>query len=110
MCPKQIDETDDEAIDEANQSAGSETDETPEEQPKLNLQVEVPSPSACERHVTVTISRDDIDRYFDKVIGELMPTANVSGFRIGRAPRKIVENRYRQEAVEQIKGSPLMDS
>jgi trigger factor len=107
MSPKQID---DETIDPANLPESPEADEAIEEQPKLNLQVEVASPSACERHVTVTISREDIDRYFDNVIGELMPTANVPGFRIGRAPRQIVENRYRQEAVEQIKGSLLMDS
>ena len=54
----------------------------------------VTSPSACERHVTVTIARDDIDRYFDDAFGEMMPTAAVPGFRIGRAPRKVVEHRY----------------
>ena len=76
----------------------------------LELDVQVTSPSACERHVTVTISRDDIDRYFDEAFGELMPTAAVPGFRIGRAPRKLVENRFRDEVAEQVKSALLLDS
>lgn len=77
---------------------------------QLDLQVEVASPSSCERHVTVTVSRTDIDRYLDDAYSELMTSASVPGFRVGRAPRKLVENRYKKEIGEQIKGSLLMDS
>lgn len=80
-----------------------------EEKP-LQLSVEVTQPSACERHVTVTIPRDDIERYFDDAYGEMMPTAEVPGFRIGRAPRKIVESRFRDQVTDQVKSSLLMDS
>jgi trigger factor len=58
----------------------------------------------------MTVSRGDIDRYLDDAFGELMPTATVPGFRAGRAPRKLVESRYKKEIGEQIKGSLLMDS
>ena len=75
----------------------------------LDLVVNIDSPSACERHVTVTVSRADIDRYFDDAFSELVPTASVPGFRAGRAPRKLVEGRYKQEVTEQVKGSLLMD-
>ena len=81
-----------------------------EEQQPLQLEVKVDRPSACERHVTVTIAREDIDRYLDDAYSELMPTAAVPGFRPGRAPRKLVENRFRKEVTEQVKGSLLMDS
>ena len=74
---------------------------------RCELDVQVTSPSACERHVTVTISRADIDRYFDDAFGEMMPTAAVPGFRIGRAPRKVVENRFRDEVTEQVKSALL---
>jgi trigger factor len=85
--------------------------ETGDEAPqKLELDVQVTSPGACERHVTVTISRPDIERYFDDAFGELMPTAAVPGFRIGRAPRKVVENRYRDEVSDQVKSALLLDS
>jgi trigger factor len=86
---------------------GSGEDEPKE---KLDLDVQVANPSACERHVTVTISRADIDRYFDDAFGEMMPTAAVPGFRIGRAPRKVVEHRFRDEVSDQVKSALLLDS
>jgi trigger factor len=81
-----------------------------ESKPKLNLDIRVESKGACQRHVTVTVSREDVDRYFDEAYTELMPDAAVPGFRSGRAPRKLVESRYRQEVTRQVKGSLLMDS
>ncbi|HVT29352.1 MAG TPA: trigger factor family protein, partial [Lacipirellulaceae bacterium] len=91
----------------ADENDGKEEEKEPQ---KLDLEVQVESPSACERHVTVTISRADIDRYFDDAFGEMMPTAAVPGFRIGRAPRKVVEHRFRDEVSEQVKSSLLLDS
>ena len=81
-----------------------------EDRPRLNLEVKIDDRSACERHITVTVSREDIDRYLDKEFGELMPAAQVPGFRPGHAPRKLVEHRFRKEVVGRIKGSLLMDS
>ena len=77
---------------------------------KLNLSIKVDSPSACQRHVTVTVPREDIDRYFDKAFSDMMGTAVVPGFRSGRAPRKLIEARYRKDVADQVKGSLLMDS
>jgi trigger factor len=81
-----------------------------EEREPLSLEVKIDSPSACQRHITVTVSRADIERYFDKAFGDLMPTAAVPGFRAGRAPRKLVEHRFRKDVADQVKGSLLMDS
>ena len=81
-----------------------------DEEVKLHVTVDVTSPSACQRHVTVAISREDIDRYFDEAVSEMMGEANVPGFRQGRAPRKLIESQYRNELNEKIKGSLLMDS
>jgi trigger factor len=103
---------DDKAADEAASTGvavETEGGEAEEKQP-LELNVEVSSPGACERHVTVTISRADIDRYFDNAFGEMMPTAAVPGFRIGRAPRKVVEHRFRDEVSDQVKSALLLDS
>jgi trigger factor len=85
-------------------------DEAEAEVQKLNLSLKVDSPSACQRHVTVTIPREDIDRYYDKAFSELMTTVSVPGFRAGRAPRKLVEARFRKDVSDQVKGSLLMDS
>lgn len=81
-----------------------------EEKPKLQLQVQVDRRGACERHITVSIPREDIDRYFDKEFSELVPTAQIPGFRPGHAPRKLVEKRFRKDVAEKVKNELLMES
>ena len=82
-------------------------DEKPE---KMNLDITIESPNTCVRHIAVTIPREDIERYYDNAFSEMMPEAQVPGFRAGRAPRKLVEHRFRKELKDQVKGSLLMDS
>jgi trigger factor len=93
----------DEALLNSSDSAGE------EEAPKLALDVKVDNRSTCERHVTVTIPREDIDRYFNKEYTDLMPNAHVPGFRPGRAPRKLVESRFRKDISQKVKSELLMD-
>ena len=90
----------------SNEAAVAEAEE--ERQP-LSLQVKVDSRGTCQRHVTVTVSREDIDRYFDKEFTELMSTAHVPGFRPGHAPRKLVENRFRKDIAQNGKSELVMD-
>lgn len=91
---------------------GHESQEAAEatETPKLSLEVKVDKPGACQRHVTVTVSRADVDRYLTKAFDELKPKAEIPGFRPGRAPRKLVESRFKEQIGNQVKGSLLMDS
>jgi len=84
--------------------------EEQEEKKPLDLNVEIDAPSACERHITVTIARADVDEYFDKAYAEIMPKAEVPGFRPGRAPQKLVRSRFRDQVSDQVKSSLLMDS
>jgi len=77
---------------------------------KLALKVEIGKTGDCERHITVEVPREDIDRYFAKVVDDLLPKAAVPGFRAGRAPRKLVERRFRKDVEEQVRGSLLIDS
>ena len=88
----------------------TETETPTEENEKLNLSVEVKEKSACERHITVTIPREDIEKYFSKQFDDLVPKAEVPGFRTGRAPRKLVEKKFRKQMTDQVKGAILMDS
>lgn len=86
-------------------------DETNEEATQaLQLEVEVKEESACERHFTVTVSGDDIERYFDREFSEIMPEAQVPGFRPGRAPRKLVEARFRKDVSDRVKSNLVLDS
>ena len=94
-------------------SVTTETDANPaveEEKQPLEVNVDVKEVSACERHVTVTIPRSEIDRYFQKQFDDLAPLADVPGFRIGKAPRKLIENRFKPQVTDQVKGSLIMDS
>lgn len=88
----------------------TETTEATEENKALDLTVDVKEKSACERHVTVTIPRGNIEKYFSKQFDTLVPRAEVPGFRVGKAPRSIVEKKFRKQVAEQVKGSLLMDS
>jgi len=90
-------------------TAPGEEQETPEK-PKLQMEIKIDKPSACERKVTVSIPRADVDRYLKDAYDELGPKAEVPGFRPGRAPRKLVEARFKEHVVEQVKGKLLMDS
>ncbi len=82
----------------------------PVEKQKMELGVEITKTGSCERHVTVTIPRTDIDRYFKKQFDEIAPRAEVPGFRPGKAPRKLLEAKFQRQVAEQVKGALLMDS
>jgi trigger factor len=100
------------SADEDQIEAGSVVENGDEEaaRERLDLQVKIASPGTCQRHITVTISEGDVERYFNNAIGDMMPKAVVPGFRAGRAPRKLVEARFRKDVADQVKGSLLMDS
>ena len=107
-----IEKPDSDEVLESNEAIADQSTESPEGegQPKLHLDVKIESRSACQRHITVAVAREDIDRYFDKEFSELMPTAQVPGFRPGHAPRKLIEHRFRKDVAERVKGALLMDS
>ena len=100
----------DEAELNSEPTAVAEGAEGEEKAQPLALEVNVETRSTCQRHVTVAIPRTDIERYFDKEFTELMPTAHVPGFRPGRAPRKLVETRFRKEIADKVKSELLMNS
>lgn len=87
----------------------SDADES-REKPKLTLDVKIDKPTACERHVTVSIARGDVDRYLGEAYDELMPEAQVPGFRPGKAPRELVEKRFKRHIQQQVKATLLMDA
>lgn len=99
------------ATEEVVEEQVEETDvESEEAEDRLDIQVEVNEVGACERHVIVTVSAADIDKYKDEAYSDLMPKAQIPGFRIGRAPRKLVESRFKSDIVDQVKGSLIMDA
>ena len=86
--------------------------ETPaaDEAKKLDLNLDINETSSCGRHVTVTVPRTDIERYYQKQFDTIVPQAEVPGFRVGKAPRNLVEKKFRKQVADQVKGALLMDS
>jgi len=95
---------------EGQTEAGAAEEKAAEEKARLALEVKIDKPSACERHVTVTVAQEDVSRYLKEAFSELMPKAELPGFRPGRAPRKLVESRFKEHVADQVKGKILMDS
>lgn len=89
--------------------ASSGSEETPDKEERLDLVATVDTLSTCQRHITVMVAREEIERYFDREFSNLVETAELPGFRAGHAPRKLVEKRYRKEIGDQIKGQLLQD-
>ncbi|WP_149498152.1 trigger factor [Roseiconus lacunae] len=80
------------------------------ESPTLQLDVKVNTIQACVREVIVTVPSAEVQRYLKEAYDELVPEAQVPGFRSGRAPRRLVEKQFKDRVVEQVKGKLLMDS
>jgi trigger factor len=81
-----------------------------EEKKKLHQTVELRDIGPCKKHIKVTIDRADIDARMDEKYSELVPDANVPGFRPGKAPRKVVVHRFHKEVGEQVRTEMLLAS
>lgn len=94
--------------------AATETDseEIGQEEAKkpLEINVKVDVTSTCERHVVVTIPHSELVRYRQEAFDEVTPRAELPGFRAGKAPRKLVEARFKDQVADQVKSSLVMDS
>ena len=77
---------------------------------KLHQSVEIRDVGPCKKHIKVTVERKDIDDRFSEKISELVSDAPVSGFRPGKAPRRIVERRFQKEVGDQVKSEVLLAS
>ncbi|HVS36792.1 MAG TPA: trigger factor [Gemmataceae bacterium] len=94
------------------EGAATATDEEGKESEpaKLHQSVEIKDVGPCKKHIKVTIERQDIDDRFGEKFSELVSDANVSGFRPGKAPRRIIERRFQREVGDQVKTEVLLAS
>lgn len=75
---------------------------------RLDLDVQITDVGPCKKHLKVAVSRSEIERQFDESLGTMKREAAVPGFRPGRAPRQLVEKRFRKQVAEQVKTTLLM--
>jgi trigger factor len=91
----------------AEETDGAEGDKKP---PKLVQTVEMKDIGPCKKHIKVTVDRGSVDARLNGKFSELVVDANVSGFRPGKAPRKIIEKRFHKEVSDQVKAEVLLES
>ncbi len=77
---------------------------------RLDLDVQISDVGPCKKHLKVTIPRTDVEKQFNESLGEMTKEAVVPGFRPGRAPRQLVEKRFRKQVAGQVKSTLLMAS
>jgi trigger factor len=87
---------------------GAEGEGEATEKRKLELDVQISDVGPCKKHIKVAVARSEIERQFEDSLGNIKREAMVPGFRPGRAPRQLVEKRFRKEVAEQVKSSLLM--
>ncbi len=76
-----------------------------EQQDEPQLDVAVEDAGTLKKKVSVTVPRERIDAKMDEMFGELSTSAQVPGFRIGHAPRKLIEKRFGKEVSADVKNS-----
>lgn len=79
---------------------------------QLDQTVEVTDVGPCKKHIKVTVERKAIDDRFNDKYTELVrsDTSQVNGFRPGKAPRKVIERRFKSTVEEQVRTEVLMAS
>ncbi len=102
--------TDEQAPADEQPVADAEATEGEDGAEQLSLEVQIERRGTCERHVIVNISHEDVQRYMDREFDQLVPSAEVPGFRPGRAPRQLVERRFKDSIREQVKSKLLVDA
>ena len=87
-----------------------EAEEGQDEKQRLALEVKIDKPSACERHVTVTVAREDIDAVSQGCVQRADAQGRAAWLPSRPRPRKLVESRFKEHVADQVKGKILMDS
>lgn len=91
----------------AGAGVAEEGGETPEPR-KLSIELETTETGPCRRHLKISISRADIEQEFDSSLSQFASDAFMPGFRPGKAPKHLVQKRYRAELSDRVKANLIM--
>jgi trigger factor len=67
----------------------------------MNIQVEAIGP--CRKQLHIEIPADEVTRTVDEVVGGYAQYARIPGFRPGKAPRTLVQSRFKKEILKDVK-------
>jgi trigger factor len=77
---------------------------------EVKVDVAVEDAGTLKKKVTVTVPRSQIDTKFDEMYGELSRSAQVPGFRVGHAPRRLIEKRFGRDVSDDVRNSLIGES
>ena len=95
---------------DATDTITPDADAPPEEKKKIHQTVDIKDVGPCKKHIKVTVHRTDIDASFEKKFKELVGDSWIPGFRPGKAPKPIVQRKFRKDVHDQVKGEILLSS
>ena len=87
---------------------GADADENTDDLPQCGVAVE--EAGMLKKKITVTVPRERIDAKFDEMYGELGASTQIPGFRIGHAPRRLIEKRFAREIDHDVRNSVIGES
>jgi len=86
-------------------------DEQQDDKPQApEVQISVEETGTLKKKITVTVPAERIGAKQNEMYGELERTAQIPGFRIGRAPRRLVEKRFGKEIAEDVRNAVVGES
>lgn len=96
---------DDVVADVDAEAAEAEEAEESEESKLPDNTVTFEDAGTLKKKVTVQVNRQRIDAKFNEMFGELGRTAQVPGFRIGHAPRRLIEKRFGKDVSDDVRNA-----
>jgi trigger factor len=85
--------------------------ETTEQQDNLPAYgIDVEDSGTLKKKIKITVPPERIDAKRDEMYGELSGQAQVPGFRIGRAPRRLLEKRFGKEVANDVRNALVGDA
>jgi len=110
----QNEETADEHIEDTSEQVeaaeGEEIAEDAEENLMDGNTVDVEDAGKLRKKLTVTVPQSSIDAKRDEMYGDLGDSAQVPGFRIGHAPRRLIEKRFGKEVASDVRNALIGES
>jgi len=77
---------------------------------KLHQDVNIKDVGPCRKKIRVAVDRTDVEGRMREHFSKLVQESNVTGFRPGKAPRRLIEKRFYKEVSDRVKGEVLLAS
>ncbi len=88
----------------ADEQTTKQDEQVDQEVPQLTVNIlSVEDSGTLKKKVKVEIPREEIDKRLNENFTEMTRSAQIPGFRVGRAPRRLIEKRFGKDVQEQVR-------